>query len=201
MKAIVTVASRWGVAAVLLCVLSACAAPLLMGAQSQLMWALLKPLVGFEPRAVSLFEQPLIKDRLTALVGEQHYQQTVALLYTAEQISQQGPLFYVLSKAPLTAPLADKAAMVWNADTNQMAVLLVQQGKTQVLAEPLASAATETVQAEAGSTTATAAVAQAAAQVLWPQAMGSWLGQALPQDAGKLLPEAFNGVTDLTQPM
>ena len=52
--------------------LSGCVAPLLAGAQSQLMWALLKPLVGFDPNEVDLFEQPLIKDRMQPLLGE-HY--------------------------------------------------------------------------------------------------------------------------------
>ena len=34
--------------------LSGCVAPLLAGAQTQLMWALLKPLVGFDPSIMAL---------------------------------------------------------------------------------------------------------------------------------------------------
>ena len=120
--------------------LSGCVAPLLMGAQSQLMWALLKPLVGFDPNEVNLFEQPLIKDRMQPLLGE-HYGTAVQLLKTADEIQQEGPLFYVLSNNEVTGPMANKAGFVWNSKSNQMAVLLQEQGKSQVFSEPLAAAA------------------------------------------------------------
>ena len=88
--------------------LSACMAPLLAGPQSQLMWALLKPMVGLDPNEADLFEQPLVKNRMQPLLGE-HYETTVALLKTANQIQQEGPLFYVMSKTPATQALADQA--------------------------------------------------------------------------------------------
>lgn len=148
--------------------LSACMAPLLVGPQSQLMWALLKPLVGFDPNEVDLFEQPLIKNRMQPLLGE-HYDTTVSLLKTANQIQQEGPLFYVLSKTPATQALADQAGFVWNSQTNQMAVLLQEQGKQQVFAESIAGAA--------GVTAPT-----------WPTAMQGLLNpQALGQQAGQQL--------------
>ena len=84
--------------------LSACVAPLLMMTPtSQLMWALLKPLVGFDPNEVNLFEQPLIKDRMTAILGP-HYDNTMQLLKTADKLQQEGPLFYVVSEY---APVPD----------------------------------------------------------------------------------------------
>ena len=56
---------------VALCLLLAgCLAPaLLMPSSSQLMWALLKPLVGFDPNQVNLFEQPIVRNRMVALLG------------------------------------------------------------------------------------------------------------------------------------
>jgi hypothetical protein len=137
--------------------LSGCVAPLLAGAQSQLMWAFLKPLVGFDPNEVNLFEQPLIKDRMQPLLGE-HYGTAVTLLKTADEIQQEGPLFYVLSNNKVTGPLADKAGFVWNSQTNQMAVLLQQEGKSAIFSEPLANAAADTAGAAAG-------------VPVWPQSM------------------------------
>lgn len=165
--------------------LSGCVAPLLAGAQSQLMWALLKPLVGFDPNEVDLFEQPLIKDRMQPLLGE-HYGTAVTLLKTADEIQQEGPLFYVLSKNPVTGPLADKAGFVWNSQTNQMAVLLQQQGKSAVFSEPLANAATETTGA-------------AAAVPVWPQAMQALLTPASMQQ--QIQDQAATGVQGQAQPV
>ncbi len=146
--------------------LSACMAPLLLGPQSQLMWALLKPLVGLDPNEVDLFEQPLIKSRMQPLLGE-HYATTVALLKTANQIQQEGPLFYALSKTPATQAMADQAGFVWNSETNQMAVLLQAQGKQQLFAESVAGAAGVTASA-------------------WPTAMqGLLTPDALAQQAGQ----------------
>ena len=44
--------------------LSACVSSLVIGnqLQSKLMWSLLKPLVGFDPNEVDLFETPMIKN-------------------------------------------------------------------------------------------------------------------------------------------
>ncbi|MFM4803818.1 hypothetical protein [Aeromonas bivalvium] len=117
--------------------LSACVAPLLMmGPSSQLMWALLKPLVGFDPNEVNLFEQPLIKDRMTALLGP-NYDTTVSLLKTAGELQQEGPLFYVVSRYTPVPDLAQKAGLVWNSDTNQMAVKLLKGDAVEVFGEQL----------------------------------------------------------------
>ena len=115
--------------------LSACVAPaLLLSPQGQLMWAILKPMVGLDPKEVNLFEQPLIKKRLEPLLGE-HYQTAVSLLNTADEIKQQGPLFYVASNYTPLPQLAEKAGFVWNAETNQMAVLISKGGVTEIFAE------------------------------------------------------------------
>ena len=164
--------------------LSGCVAPLLAGAQSQLMWAFLKPLVGFDPNEVNLFEQPLIKDRMQPLLGE-HYGTAVTLLKTADEIQQEGPLFYVLSNNKVTGPLADKAGFVWNSQTNQMAVLLQQQGKSAVFSEPLANAAAETTGA-------------AATVPVWPQAMQALLTPATLQQ--QLQDQAAAAVQGQAQP-
>ena len=164
--------------------LSGCVAPLLAGAQSQLMWALLKPLVGFDPNEVNLFEQPLIKDRMQPLLGE-HYGTAVTLLKTADEIQQEGPLFYVLSNNKVTGPLADKAGFVWTSQTNQMAVLLQQQGKSAVFSEPLANAAAETTGA-------------AATVPVWPQAMQALLTPASLQQ--QLQDQAAAAVQGQVQP-
>lgn len=117
--------------------LQGCVAPALMlSPQSQLMWALLKPMVGLDPKEVNLFKQELIRSRLQPLLG-QHYETAVQLLETADQIQQEGPLFYVASKYTPLPQVAEKAGFVWNSDTNQMAVLLVSGGAPQIFAEKL----------------------------------------------------------------
>lgn len=119
--------------------LTQCIAPALMLApQSQLMWALLKPMVGLDPKEANLFRQPLIQSRLEPLLGN-HYGGAVQLLETADKIQQEGPLFYVVSKYTPVPELAEKAGFVWNSETNQMAVLLVSGGAPQVFAEKLNS--------------------------------------------------------------
>jgi hypothetical protein len=62
------------------------------------------------------------------------------LLATARQIQQEGALFYVVSHyAPpelaAVKTMVDSAGMVWNADTNQMAVLLVKDGVPELISE------------------------------------------------------------------
>lgn len=126
--------------------LSACVTSLLVGdAQSKLMWALLKPLVGFDPNEVNLFEQPMIKNRMIKLLGSR-YDGTMRLLKTANEIRQEGALFYVVSRyTPLPGvaqKTAEKAGFVWNADTNQMAIMLVTGGAPTVLAEQIDKAKT-----------------------------------------------------------
>ena len=129
----------WQLSCVLLCVsvLTQCVAPaLLLAPQGQLMWALLKPMVGLDPKEANLFKQPLIQSRLEPLLGS-HYTGAVQLLETADKIQQEGPLFYVVSKYTPVPELAEKAGFVWNSETNQMAVLLVSGGAPQVFAEKL----------------------------------------------------------------
>jgi hypothetical protein len=117
--------------------LSGCIAPALMfSAQGQLLWALLKPMVGLDPNEVNLFEQPLIKGRMQSLLGPQ-YDTAVSMLKTANEIQQEGPLFYLVSRHSPVPELAEKAGFVWNAETNQMAVLLVSGGAPLVFAEQL----------------------------------------------------------------
>lgn len=175
------------VALVLCCslMLTACIAPLIAGAQSQLLWALIKPMVGLDPNEVNLFEQPLIKDRMQPLLGE-HYGTAVSLLKTADEIQQEGPLFYVLSNNALTQPLADKAGFVWNSQSNQMAILLQQQGKQQIFSEPLA----------AGSTAV--ANASSAAGLTWPSQMQPLL-QLQQQASQAAASQVEQGVSNSTQ--
>jgi hypothetical protein len=125
----------------LICIsLTACVSSLLLGnkAQSKLMWAFLKPLVGFDPNEVNLFETPMIKNRMTKLLGDK-YEPTMKLLRTAQEIQQEGALFYVTSRyaPPKVQAITDKAAMVWNADTNQMAVMLIKDGTPEIISEQL----------------------------------------------------------------
>ncbi|MEN9585718.1 MAG: hypothetical protein RLZZ616_2724, partial [Pseudomonadota bacterium] len=129
-------------AACLSLTLSACVAPLLMmSPTSQLMWALLKPLVGFDPNEVNLFEQPLIKDRMTDILGP-NYDSTMQLLKTANELQQEGPLFYVVSRYAPVPDVAKQAGMVWNSQTNQLSVLLQKgDGTTQAFGENLAGTA------------------------------------------------------------
>lgn len=106
----------------------------MLSPQSQLLWALLKPMVGMDPNEANFFQQPMIKSRLQPLLGE-HYDTAVTLLSTATELQQQGPMFFLVSKhSPLPA-VAEKAGFVWNSDTNQMAVLLVSGGAPTVFAE------------------------------------------------------------------
>jgi len=100
------------------------------------MWALLKPLVGLDPKTANLFEQPLLKGRMQALLGD-NYSTAVSLLNTADKIQQEGPLFYLVSNYTPVPQLAEKAGFVWNAETNQMAVLLVSGGAPLIFAEQL----------------------------------------------------------------
>lgn len=117
-----------------------CAAPvLLMPSSSQVIWALLKPLVGFDPNTVNLWEQPAIKSRMTAFLGDR-YEPVMQLVRTANELKQEGPLFYVVSRYTPLPTLADKAGLVWNKDTNQFAALLTKDGVTEILTEKLQTA-------------------------------------------------------------
>ena len=136
--------TKFALVAVFSFVLTACVTSLVVGnAQSKLMWAMLKPLVGFDPNEVNLFEQPMIKNRMVKLLGP-HYDTTMKLLRTANEIQQEGARFYVVSRyTPLPGiakQTAEKAGFVWNADTNQMAVMLVTGGAPTVIAEQVENA-------------------------------------------------------------
>ncbi len=123
--------------------LTACVSSLLIGnqLQSKLMWSFLKPLVGFDPNEVNFFEAPIIKDRMTAILGDK-YEPTMKLLRTAQEIQQEGALFYVASRyAPAQVQaVTDKAGLVWNSQTNQMAVMLIKDGKPEIFSEQIAGA-------------------------------------------------------------
>ncbi len=159
-------------AACLSLMLSACVAPLLMmSPTSQLMWALLKPLVGFDPNEVNLFEQPLIKDRMTAILGP-NYDTTMQLLKTANELQQEGPLFYVISRYAPVPDIAKQAGMVWNSQTNQMSVLLQKgDGSTQTFGENLAATAP-----------------------VWPSAMQDWQNNPITQAAATLSGAGSNAI-------
>lgn len=121
----------------LLLLLNGCAIPLLlMSPQGQLLWAMMKPMVGLDPNDVGLFEQPLIKGRMQSMLGP-HYASTMKILATADEIQQQGPLYYVISNHSPIPEVAEKAGFVWNAENNQMAVMLLTGGSPQVFAENL----------------------------------------------------------------
>lgn len=133
---------------VLLLFLGGCVAPvLLMPSSSQIIWALLKPIVGFDPNTVNLWEQPAIKTRMTAFLGEK-YQPVMQLVRTANELKQEGPLFYVVSRYTPVPEIADKAGLVWNKDTNQFAALLHKDGVTQILTEKLQTAVENRATAE-----------------------------------------------------
>lgn len=164
---------------VALCLLLAgCLAPaLLMPSSSQLMWALLKPLVGFDPNQVNLFEQPIVKNRMVALLGP-NYDTTMQLLHTANELRKEGPLFYVVSRYTPVPEMAQKAGLVWNSETNQMAVALLKGDVAEVFAEKIeAMAENQVARAEdAARDKVDATVQGAVAGVIpvWPAAM-SWV--------------------------
>ena len=191
-------------AACLSLMLSACVAPLLMmSPTSQLMWALLKPLVGFDPNEANLFEQPLIKDRMTAMLGP-NYDSTMQLLKTANELQQEGPLFYVVSRYAPVPDVAKQAGMVWNADTNQLSVMLQKgDGATQVFGENLTAATPTWPSAmqewQAGNPTATALtdagkVMTGTSGSLLGNVMGN-LQQSATQAISSSASQAVNGAT------
>lgn len=117
--------------------LAGCAAPLiLMSPQGQLMMSIIKPMIGLDPNKAGFFDQPVIQERLKPLLGP-YYDDTITVLKTAEKIQQEGPLVYMLSKDSPIPQVAEKAGLVYNTDTNQLAVLLVTGGSPQIFAEKL----------------------------------------------------------------
>lgn len=118
--------------------LVACMPALVMPSTTQLMLALLKPLVGLDPNVVNLYEQPLIKSRMTALLG-QHYDTAMSVLKTADELQREGPLFFVISRYTPIPDLAERVGLVWNAETNQMAAAVVRGAGVEVFTEVVQS--------------------------------------------------------------
>lgn len=116
------------------CLLTACFATLITQAGTQVLLAILKPLVGLDPNSNGLFQQPIIKDRMQGFLGDK-YEPVMQLLMTANELQEEGPLFYVVSRYTPVPELAEKAGFVWNSDTNQMAVMLLTGGSPEVIVE------------------------------------------------------------------
>lgn len=148
--------------------LLACLAPaLLLPSTTNLMLALLQPLVGFDPNVVHLYEQPLVKERMTALLGPR-YDTALQLLQTADRLQREGPLFFVVSRYSPVPELAAKAGLVWNAESNQMAAAIIKGDGVELFSETIANKIEDRA--------AAAADAQVAAVVpQWPAAMQAWI--------------------------
>lgn len=116
--------------------LSGCLGAIVARAGTDIVLAILRPLVGLDPNSNGLFQQPVIKDRMQAFLGEQ-YEPVMQLLRTADQLQQEGPLYFVISRYTPIPQVAEKAGFVWNAETNQMAVMLVTGGSPTVIAEKI----------------------------------------------------------------
>jgi hypothetical protein len=114
--------------------LTACLGGLIAQAGTQVILAILKPMVGLDPNSNGLFQQPIIKDRMQGFLGDK-YEPVMQLLLTANELQEEGPLFYVVSRYTPVPELAEKAGFVWNSETNQMAVMLITGGSPAVLAE------------------------------------------------------------------
>ena len=114
--------------------LTACVTGLIAQAGTQVLLAILKPLVGLDPNSNGLFQQPIIKNRMQGFLGD-NYEPVMQLLMTANELQEEGPLFYVISRYTPVPELAEKAGFVWNSETNQMAVMLVTGGSPTVIAE------------------------------------------------------------------
>ncbi len=116
--------------------LSACLGDFLVRAGTQVVLAILKPMVGLDPNSNGLFQQPVIKERMQGFLGDK-YEPTMQLLRTADRLQEEGPLYYVVSRYTPIPQVAEKAGFVWNSDTNQMAVMLITGGSPTVIAEKL----------------------------------------------------------------
>lgn len=114
--------------------LTACLSGLVARAGTEIILAILKPMVGLDPNSNGLFQQPIIKERMQAFLGDK-YVPVMQLLKTADDLQEEGPLFYVVSRYTPVPQLAEKAGFVWNSDTNQMAVMLITGGSPTVIAE------------------------------------------------------------------
>jgi hypothetical protein len=140
---------------------------------------------------------------MTAMLGP-NYDSTMQLLKTANELQQEGPLFYVVSRYAPVPDVAKQAGMVWNADTNQLSVMLQKgDGATQVFGENLTAATPTWPSAmqewQAGNPTATAlsGVGQAmtgSGTSLLGNMVGS-LQQSATQAISSSASQAVNGAT------
>lgn len=73
---------------------------------------------------------------MVALLGP-NYDTTMQLLRTANELRKEGPLFYVVSRYTPVPEMAQKAGLVWNSETNQMAVALMKGDVAEVFAEKI----------------------------------------------------------------
>lgn len=134
--------SKWLSVALICALLCGCASVLIGNkAQSMMTKALFKSLLGVDLNEVKILENPLIKGRMQALLGDK-YEPAMKLLNTAQEVQQEGALFYIVSRyaPPKVQAITDKAGMVWNSDTNQMAVMLIKDGKSDIISEQVAGA-------------------------------------------------------------
>lgn len=115
-------------------VLTACLGGLVARAGTDILLAILRPMVGLDPNSNGLFQQPVIRNRMQAFLGDK-YEPVMKLIVTADQLQQEGPLYFVVSRYTPIPEIAEKAGFVWNAETNQMAVMLVTGGSPTVIAE------------------------------------------------------------------
>lgn len=151
--------------------LTACvtAPALLLPNSSQLMLKLLQPLVGLDPNVHHLWDQPLIKNRMTTLLGSR-YETAVTLLKTATALQQEGPLFFVVSRFTPVPEIAQGAGLVWNSETNQMAALIREKGAVNAFVESTQRAVIEDA----------AGALQAKTGPVWPGAMQAWIDEIGP---------------------
>lgn len=118
----------------LVSLLTACLGGLIARAGTEVLLAILKPMVGLDPNSNGLLQQPVIKSRMQGFLGDK-YDPVMQLLATANTLQEEGPLFYVVSRYTPVPQLAEKAGFVWNSETNQMAVMLISGGSPTVIAE------------------------------------------------------------------
>ena len=107
--------------------------------------------------------------RMTALLGER-YNTAMQLLHTANQLQQEGPLFFVVSRFTPIPEIAEGAGLVWNSETNQMAALLRSGGVAEVFKETAHRAVI---------TQANNALQEAVP--VWPAVLQPWLAESQKQ--------------------
>ena len=176
----------------------------MMSPTSQLMGPC-SPLVGFDPNEANLFEQPLIKDRMTAMLGP-NYDTTMQLLKTANELQQEGPLFYVVSRYARYRTRPSRPAWCGTPTPTSLPSCCRRGRATQVFGENLTAATPvwpSTMQdwqsqtASAATTTALGGVGQAmtgSGTSLLGNMVGS-LQQSATQAISNSASQAVNGAT------